>query len=840
MLLDSLCTEAIALATTIDYDKGIWDALNNRYTIKTRLGVGAELKQAAVQQYEFAKRSGSKAYEVDALINKGIAHLYNNENDSTLSILMQAEAIARHLPEKELLGNCEIQIGNLYAINLPNYPLAMEWYLKSLHSFESTNNLVGMMTAWQSIGELHMSMGNHVKALEFMQKAIEASKKLGRQTMTLQNSIGEIYRYTGKFPEAIAAYTEALKLTNVPYNIALVQSNLADVYLRMGKLSEATNMAFTSLKTTIELQDDVGISWLASTLARIHLEKNQLDSAEYYARWGLNKGYESNYLEFIRDNASALSNVYTQKKDYKKALEYYRVYIANRDSMVNSQVTNKANLLQHEYEIAKTETKMAELAAQKKNQKTILITSLSLLGLIIIITILLLRNNIQKRKANNLLQQSYNNVQLLEEIGQKISSSLSIEKIIGTVYKNVNELMDANVFGIGIYNDELKQITFPSTYEQGELLPLYHNDLNDTNRLGVVCYTTGKEIILSNIEKEYSAYVQSVPTPHAGGQPVSVIYLPLESKGKKLGVLTVQSFKENAYTDYHLYMLRNIGIYTAIALDNASSYEALKSAQQQLIHAEKMASLGELTAGIAHEIQNPLNFVNNFSEINKELIDELQAALKAGNQDEANHLSSEIKANEEKITFHGKRAENIVRGMLQHSRSSSAQKEPTDINMLCDEYVRLAYHGLRAKDKSFNATIKTDFDESIGKLSIIPQEIGRVVLNLLTNAFYAAREKQKLGLSHFVPTVSITTSRQQLASGQAGVIISVQDNGMGIPEKIRSKIFQPFFTTKPTGQGTGLGLSMSYDIITQTHGGEIKVESTEGEGTTFTIILPIN
>ena len=266
----------------------------------------------------------------------------------------------------------------------------------------------------------------------------------------------------------------------------------------------------------------------------------------------------------------------------------------------------------------------------------------------------------------------------------------------------------------------------------------------------------------------------------------------------------------------------------------SKSLEDLKAAQAQLIQAEKMASLGELTAGIAHEIQNPLNFVNNFSDVSKELLEEMKSELENGNIDDAKETASNVIQNLEKILHHGKRADSIVKGMLQHSRKSSGQKEPTDINSLADEYLRLAYHGLRAKDKSFNATLKTEYDETIGNINIIPQEIGRVMLNLITNAFYAVDEKKTLRQAqddNYEPTVSISTKKIN-----STIEIKVTDNGNGIPPKVLDKIFQPFFTTKPTGQGTGLGLSLSYDIV-KAHGGELKVETEEGKGSAFIIVL---
>ena len=264
------------------------------------------------------------------------------------------------------------------------------------------------------------------------------------------------------------------------------------------------------------------------------------------------------------------------------------------------------------------------------------------------------------------------------------------------------------------------------------------------------------------------------------------------------------------------------------------SLEELKSTQAQLIQSEKMASLGELTAGIAHEIQNPLNFVNNFSEVSKELLDEMKEELDNGNLEEAMEIMQDIIQNLEKINHHGKRADGIVKGMLQHSRSSSGSKEPTDINALADEYFRLAYHGLRAKDKSFNATMVSDFDDNIDHVNVIPQDIGRVILNLITNAFYVVDEKKKSGIENYEPTVTLKTKK-----GVKNIEIQVADNGNGIPEKILNKIFEPFFTTKPTGKGTGLGLSLSYDIV-KAHGGELKFKSTQGLGTEFSIELPIN
>ncbi|WP_179345522.1 sensor histidine kinase [Winogradskyella ursingii] len=266
------------------------------------------------------------------------------------------------------------------------------------------------------------------------------------------------------------------------------------------------------------------------------------------------------------------------------------------------------------------------------------------------------------------------------------------------------------------------------------------------------------------------------------------------------------------------------------------SLKELKATQSQLIQSEKMASLGELTAGIAHEIQNPLNFVNNFSEVSKELLEEMQEELEEGNLEDVKEIANDVIQNLEKILHHGQRADGIVKGMLMHSRSNSGEKESVDINNLVDEYLRLAYHGLRSKDKSFNAKLETNYDDSIKTVNVVPQDIGRVVLNLITNAFYAVNEKNLLQETQgdkYEPTVSVATNTMK-----NNIEISVKDNGNGIPQKALDKIFQPFFTTKPTGQGTGLGLSLSYDIV-KAHNGELKVETKEGQGTKFIIKIPI-
>lgn len=395
-----------------------------------------------------------------------------------------------------------------------------------------------------------------------------------------------------------------------------------------------------------------------------------------------------------------------------------------------------------------------------------------------------------------------------------------------------------------VYSDETSEVFRESRYDTSPITQQMYNELESSNEALYQKELTGKEFeqwlkwredtgakINSRLLEARSVTfcLYSIGEGHLGISTYNNItaeQLTVLKRFRNVFELSYRRFMDVAKSEEQALKLQQEKDRLEFALNE------LQTTQKQLIQSEKMASLGELTAGIAHEIQNPLNFVNNFSEVSNELLQEMLDEVEKGNFEEVKIIADNVKQNLDKINHHGKRADGIVKGMLQHSRSSSGQKEPTDINALTDEYLRLAYHGLRAKDKTFNATMKTDYDNLLGKVNVIPQDMGRVILNLITNAFYVVAEKKKSGIPGYEPTVSVSTKKTNDI-----VEIKVADNGNGIPQKVLDKIFQPFFTTKPTGQGTGLGLSLSYDII-RAHGGEIKVETKENEGTLFTIILP--
>jgi signal transduction histidine kinase/ligand-binding sensor domain-containing protein len=441
------------------------------------------------------------------------------------------------------------------------------------------------------------------------------------------------------------------------------------------------------------------------------------------------------------------------------------------------------------------------------------------------------------------------NVELLSEIGKEITASLSVKSIIDTVYEHINSLMDASVFGIGIYDAGKNQINMPATKEKGKTLPIFSYKLNDENRPAVWCFKNQEEVFTNDYASEYHKYIKNRSNTAAGGSAESIIYLPLVYKDKKIGVITAQSSKKNAYTEYHLNILRNLATYTAIALDNAETYKKLyatlddlKSTQQQMVTQEKLASLGALTAGIAHEIKNPLNFVNNFAELAVELVNELKEAIETQKEridskelENLDEILKDLEQNAIKINEHGKRADSIIKSMLQHSRGKKGEPQETDINAMLEEDLNLAYHGMRAQDASFNVSIEKSFDKTCDKIKIVPQDISRVFLNIISNGFYEVHKKKIEMNGEYAPSLEIKS-----ISSNEQIEVRIRDNGNGIPKEVQEKLFNPFFTTKPTGSGTGLGLSISYDIIVQEHKGDISFDTKEGEYTEFIITLPRN
>lgn len=805
-----------------------------------------------------------------AMLLNSISRTYIfSKPDTALLLAQQGLSLSRRINFRRGEHAGLRMVGNFFA-RTGNYPRALEIHLQALKIAEQAKDDNLVVRSLSNLADVYFRAGDMKRSNEYAYRCIVIYKKLHEMSglANMYINLGDNYEKSDQLDSAL--YFEKLGLEVNTINKddeaeGIGLANLGNIYLKMAKLDSAMYYYKSAEPYFAETNNQSGFIENDLGIAKIFLARQQMDSCLFYSKKSFNTAVENGFTDQVLPASNFLANFYRSKGNVDSAYRYLSATIAAKDSLFSQQKDNQIHSMTYEEAIRQQQIEEEKEKARREVRQNALIGGLATL---FVVAFVLYRNNRQRRKANVLLlqqkeelqkqkeeidtkaiqlseqkenlQQSYNNVERLGEIGRKITSTLSVEKIIGTVYDNVNGFMDASVFGIGIYDDVHQTIDFPATYEDGEALPFYSNSIADQNRFAVICFKQGREIIIGNLTEEHKNYIQEVQTPHEGRQPVSLIYLPLTVKEKKLGVITVQSFQPNAYSDYHLYMLRNIAIYTAIALENAESFQtlnqtlvSLRATQSQLIQSEKMASLGELTAGIAHEIQNPLNFVNNFSEVNEELLSELKVEIEQGNIDEAKRLADSAIINQKKINQHGSRADAIVKGMLQHSRKDAGVKMLTDINALCDEYLRLSYHGLRAKEKNFNSDFKTDLDASIGPIDVVPQDIGRVLLNIYNNAFYAVHEKAMHTSKGFSPAIFVSTKKKNDV-----LVISVKDNGTGIPDKVIDKIFQPFFTTKPAGRGTGLGLSMSYDII-KAHGGEIRVYTKEKEGTEFIIELPM-
>jgi signal transduction histidine kinase len=566
---------------------------------------------------------------------------------------------------------------------------------------------------------------------------------------------------------------------------AIILSLKGATLLEVGKIPESLAAQFESLRISEEVEDSTNIAIILNRIGNTYMELGDYPKAiEYYRHskdYFVALGATAEYNEL-----SNIGNVYELMGAADSAMYYQQIimdYVTSDDFIRNGYVT-----------VPEVMFRMGN--ALKLNRDTIQALQYYKNG----ITEAYLDNDYRNLTMNNLLL-----ARLYKDLDQRDSSLKYSRAAI--------EAGRATLFRKGIYESAL-------------LLSDLYSDVDSYD--SAFAYLS-----IANTQKDSLIGMSRF-------RDLQRIILAEQEKQRETEALAIQ--EKNTIKQYTL--LAGLGIFLVIAFllyyNNRQKQKAnvvlketlsdLKSTQSQLIQSEKMASLGELTAGIAHEIQNPLNFVNNFSELNQELVAEAVEELEKGDIEEAKVILKDIGDNSGKINNHGKRADAIVKGMLQHSRASGDRKEPTDINALAEEYLKLSYHGLRAKDNSFNADFKTDFDPNLPKVNVVPQDIGRVLLNLINNAFQACATE---GVEK--PTVTVKT---QLSTSDQ-LLITIADNGPGIPDSIKDKIFQPFFTTKPTGQGTGLGLSLSYDIV-KAHGGEIKIESTEGKGSVFEIILPID
>ena len=641
---------------------------------------------------------------------------------------------------------------------------------------------------------------NRDSALHYARLRYDIAKKYNRriEEAYLQGQMGYQQIYLGRFSEALANLSEAIQIATeskeestwelTPFNtpgknqeitLSMLNHMYGHLKLQTGS-TESLHYFKEGRRIGMEIGNDFRVTVGDMVLATNYLMLNQPDSALVYALEGEKYGTHGGITKYLSYIWAVMGDIYRQKGIDSLALEYYH--------------------------------KSLQYAIPEGNFTVLAGTYESLI-----------KYYESKNNADSVLYYAAKNLPVIKSLGA-VTSFVASDINLGIAYQHL-----AMAFSLKNYTDSSNKYLQLALTVKDSIMAVKLKRLAAFQRL-----TLDEQVRMQNEEKK-----------RAEAENKRKMYMLIAGMAVAIAIIFL-IYRNNRQKQKAFDLLQQQKAETDLQKDKADvALQELKSTQAQLIQSEKMASLGELTAGIAHEIQNPLNFVNNFSDVSGELIDEMNEELNKGDIEEAKAISADIKNNLEKINHHGKRADAIVKGMLQHSQSSSGVKEPTDINALADEYLRLAYHGLQAKDKIFKATLKTDFDSSVGKMDIIPQDIGRVMLNLINNAFYAVYERSKEQGIGYEPAVTVSTrlvpnSENSLIRQSANsIIISVADNGNGIPEKVLDKVFQPFFTTKPTGQGTGLGLSLSYDII-KAHQGKINIRNTPGAGAEFIITLPIN
>ena len=669
----------------------------------------------------------------------------------------------------------------------------------SLRLWKEIGDPSGIAMAYYSLGLANSFKSNKLVAIDYFRKGLALFEQTKNKTY-IANSLWNISlekRYLGMYGDALEYSIKSLKIAEEIKDTILITNCLLSNgfnYMLAKDFPQALLEQKRALKLFQLTKNPTGIANAYNDMGTTEIFAGHLDAALKYNKIALEIRKKTNNANEITISYNYIAQIYREQGRFKEALATSKLAIPYALKFGDSRFIMDAYLetgdtyteLQ-DYKNAIINYNLAYEVGKKNNSRVYQADAL----------IQIAKSYHKAGKSKTALR----NLEKADEIAETNDF-----KNRRNIYKTMSEIYVKNK---DYRNGFINQVKFQ---QMSDTLNIIEKAEKMTSLTQQLIYDNKRALQKASQDKEI-AIQQSQISKQKLIRNLSIAGLLI---GAVLALVFFVRFKEKR----------------KLSINLEKTLADLKETQNQLVQSEKMASLGELTAGIAHEIQNPLNFVNNFSDVSSELLDEMHTELDKGDLAEAKIIAFDIKQNLEKISHHGKRADAIVKGMLQHSRSSTGAQEPTDLNEICDEYLRLSYHGLRAKDKTFNAKLNTDFDGNIGKINLIPQDFGRVILNLLTNAFYAVNEKKKSNPKGYEPTVSISTKREK-----EKIIITVSDNGNGIPAEIKDKIFEPFFTTKPTGEGTGLGLSMSYEIITKGHHGELKVDSVKNEGTTFSIIL---
>ena len=810
-----LSSVALSLSQKINYKPGeanSYFSLGQIYTAKLNSKEALNNFEQALKIYEMNRYREGIAEASYAI---GLIHQRTNYDDA-IRMFKKSLSAAQQTKDKNLMGKPASALANTY-LRKGDYNEALPYNDLAIKYYEESGNETGLANCYVASARINQRQGNFQQSLKDNYSALKLYEKTG-------NNLGMYNVYTGlgiinldqkNYLEALNSYRAAKKYAEAFGNkevLANAYNNMGNAYMEMGNIADARD----ALENALALAEEVGskkpIASIRGNLGIIYSQEGKISEAiqnfeqtiKIYEEIGAKEGISIGYLEIGRvyfnhqkpgESKLWLNKALTLAKDidYKDVISKSYHLLMQVDTSVGDHVSALDNYKM--YITYRDSISNAEVAKNLVEQK--------------------MQYAFSKKEDSLQMQQA-----LIAEQLEKQTLLTKQQQQELTIKQSSLELAQRE--------KDLQMLTFLKTQAELQLS-------NEQQEKQLAIAEQEKAIQESKLNKQILIASQNEKSLLLKDKKITA----QRSQRNLLlaGVIVFLALSFFIFLNYRNQRKANERLHEQqVITENA--LKELKAAQAQLIHSEKMASLGELTAGIAHEIQNPLNFVNNFSELNHEMMDEMKREILSGKFEDALLIANDITENNSKISHHGKRAEGIVKGMLQHSRTGSRKMELTDINNLADEYLRLSYHGLRAKDKNFQANFKSEFDRHLKKMNVVPQDIGRVLLNLFNNAFYAVNEKKKAlegsAGQIYEPIVSVSTKQID-----DHIEIAVNDNGTGIPQKSLNKIYQPFFTTKPAGQGTGLGLSLSYDII-KAHGGVIKVETKEGEFTRFIVHLPVS
>ncbi|MBM2813589.1 MAG: hypothetical protein HW421_351 [Ignavibacteria bacterium] len=803
----------------------------------TQPKLGLELSNEAKELSEKNNYQEGIAY---AIRNMGVSNRYLSNLETALSLSLQALEMFIELGDRSGEAQAYVSIGAIYYY-MGDFERGLDYFLKGLYYAEGIGNKEAETYGYNGAGYIYGVLGDNKRGLEFLHKALELSKEIKNDDLqaSILDSLAVGFLKDNQIEKAYETYIECLNFSmnrNQMRNQGYALSGIGQILVKKNRIEDAKVYFLKSLSIHEEIGYKTGPAATLLHLGKLFLQQNNFEQAKVYLEKSLDVSESIKAMAVIYQAHEALAELFERREDFKSFVEHYKLYHKYKSEFFKVEQENKQKYLAVQQEMDKLKQD-AEINRLKN--------------------VVLKEKNDELENKTNDLEQSYNNVSVLSKIGQDITSTLNLDIILNTVYKNVNQLMDASIFGIGIYNPHEQTIDYRLAIENGKRYKPYRRTMEDKNQLPVWCIENKKEVFIKDVVTEFSNYIKENTDKELikkimledGTQaidPFSYIYLPLLVKDEVIGLITVQSFKKDAYTPYQLDILKTLASYTAAALFNAQSYETiqntlneLKHTQEQLVQAEKLSSLGQLTAGIAHEINNPINFVSSNVEPLKidlsEIIELITRYEKVIKENKLESIFREVEEFRTEFNFEftvkeveellkgidegAKRTSEIVKGLRNFSRLDQNVSKFADLNEGLESTLILLHNSYK-----HNIEITKDYCE-IPEINCFAGQINQVFMNILSNAVQAIDGNGKI----FIKTWT---------DGDI-VKISIRDTGSGMSEEISKKIFDPFFTTKEVGKGTGLGLSITYGII-EKHKGKIEVFSELGSGTEFIISLPIN